>query len=199
MIHSAALEPQCTRVAISLGSGFLAVSIPHSTRKERTFEMRMIRHFDERGRPSPAYLTKLKTSLQRSIRRAQREQDENRAKGKPAVEVMVTINQLLFKQVMQHQDVPEANRRSTDPEIIPPGTDRRESRVWKSTGQRHTIHVQITPLGPVGLAGFLILMVVLGFVGIVLLLGAALVGIAAAGLLIVGGIVSAVLRGQFRR
>jgi hypothetical protein len=97
LIHSRALELQCVCVAISHGSGFAAVSTPRSTRKERTFKMRMIGHFDERGQPSRAYLTKLKTSLQRGIRRAQREQNEIRAEGKPVVEVTMTIGQLLFK------------------------------------------------------------------------------------------------------
>jgi hypothetical protein len=101
---------------------------------------------------------------------------------------------------MQYPDTPEARPPSTEPEIVPPGANWQEPpRVSQSTGQRHTIRVQITPLGPVAFAGFLLLILILGFVGIALLLGAALVGIAAAGVLIVGGILSSVLRRQFRR
>jgi hypothetical protein len=53
--------------------------------------------------------------------------------------------------------------------------------------------------GPVGFALFVLLIVILAFAGVVLLFGVAVVGIAATGVLIVGGIVSSVLRGQFRR
>jgi hypothetical protein len=45
----------------------------------------------------------------------------------------------------------------------------------------------------------LLLIGVLAFVGMALLLGAALVGIAAAGVLIIGGILSNLSRRQFRR
>jgi hypothetical protein len=102
--------------------------------------------------------------------------------------------------VMQHQDIPEARPPSTDPEIIPPGINWQErSRVWQSTGHRHTIRVQCTPVGPLGFAGFVLLMVILGFVGVALLVGAALVATAAAGMLISGGVVYGILRRQFRR
>ena len=110
------------------------------------------------------------------------------------------LRQFIRDQVMQHQDIPETRSPSTEPEIIPPGTNwQQPPQVWQSTGQHHTIRVQVTPLGRVGFAGFLLLMVILGFVGIALLIGAALIGIAAAGVLIAGGIVSSVLRRQFRR
>jgi hypothetical protein len=56
------------------------------------------------------------------------------------------------------------------------------------------------PLGGASLlAIFLLLVGVLAFVGMALLLGAALVGIAAAGVLIIGGILSNLSRRQFRR
>ena len=100
---------------------------------------------------------------------------------------------------MHQQDIPGAKPPSTEPEIIPPGADsQRVSRIWASSGQRHTT-VRITPLGPVGFALFVFLIVLLAFVGVALLFGAALVGIAATGVLLVGGIVSSVLRGRFRR
>lgn len=101
---------------------------------------------------------------------------------------------------MQQQDMPTTEPPSTEPEIIPPGTDwQRRSRIWVSTGQDRIVRLQITPLGAVGFAGFVLLIVILAIAGIALLLGAALVGVAAAGVLIIGGIVSGVLRRQFRR
>jgi hypothetical protein len=102
--------------------------------------------------------------------------------------------------LMHQQDIPGAKPPSTEPEIIPPDVDsQRGSRIWASSGQRHTTRVRITPLGPVGFALSVFLIVLLAFVGVALLFGAALVGIAATGVLLVGGIVSSVLRGRFRR
>ena len=101
---------------------------------------------------------------------------------------------------MHQQDMPGAKPPSTEPEIIPPGADwRRGSRIWASADQHHTTRIWITPLGPLGLVFFVLLVVILAFAGIALLFGAALVGIAATGVLLVGGIVSSVLRGQFRQ
>jgi hypothetical protein len=57
---------------------------------------------------------------------------------------------------------------------------------------------QIT-LGPVGIALFVMLVGILALAGMALLLGAALVGIAAGGVLIVGGIISSLSRRPFRR
>ena len=101
---------------------------------------------------------------------------------------------------MQQHDMANWKLPSTEPDIIPPGAGWQQvSRIWPSTRQQHTIRVQMTPLGPVGFAAFVFLVVILAFAGIALLLGAALVGVAAAGVLIIGGIVSNVLRRQFRR
>lgn len=101
---------------------------------------------------------------------------------------------------MQQQDMPEAKPPSTEPEVIPPGADwQRTSRIRLSAGQYHTTRVQITPIGPVGFALFVLLIVILAFAGMALLLGAALMGAAVVGVLTVGGIGSSVLRRQFRR
>jgi hypothetical protein len=108
--------------------------------------------------------------------------------------------QVIWEPVMRQQDMPTTEPPSTEPEIIPPGADwQRRSRIWVSTGQDRIVRLQITPLGAVGFPGFVLLIVILAIAGIALLLGAALVGVAAAGVLIIGGIVSAVLRRQFRR
>jgi hypothetical protein len=102
--------------------------------------------------------------------------------------------------MMQQQPAPRANTPHTEPEIIPPDADwPRASRIWVSPGRHHTAHIQITRLGPVGIAIFVLLIGVLAVVGMALLLGAALVGIAAAGVLIIGGILSNLSRRQFRR
>ena len=89
---------------------------------------------------------------------------------------------------MQQQPMPEAKTPYTEPEIIPPGADwPRASRVWVSAGPHHTTRIQITRLGPVGTAALFVLLIgIPALAGMALLLGAALVGIAAASVLIVG-------------
>ena len=122
------------------------------------------------------------------------------ARCRPELTAPHESGQFIRNQVMQQYDMPNSKPPSTEPEIIPPGGDWQQvSRIWPSTSQHHTIRVQITPLGPVGFAAFVFLMVIVAFAGIALLLGVALVGVAAAGVLIIGGIVSSVLRRQFRR
>ncbi len=101
---------------------------------------------------------------------------------------------------MQQQPMPKAKTRCTEPEIIPPGADwPRASRIWVSAGPYHTTRIQIKRLGPVGIALFMLLIGILALAGMALLLGAALVGLAAGGVLIVGGIISSLSRRPFRR
>ena len=102
--------------------------------------------------------------------------------------------------MMQRQPTPKAETPCIEPEIIPPGSDwPRSSRIWVSTGPCHTTRVQITRLGPIGIALFVLLIGILASVGLFLLLAAALVGVVAAGVLIVGGIFSSLSRRPFRR
>ena len=100
---------------------------------------------------------------------------------------------------MRQQPMPKAKPPSTEHEIIPPGADwPRASRTWVS-GPHHTTRIQITRLGPTGIVFFVLLIGILALAGIALLIGAALVGIAAGGVLIVGGIISSLSRRPFRR
>ena len=101
---------------------------------------------------------------------------------------------------MQPQQSPKAETPYIEPEIIPPGAEwHRTSRIWVFNGPHQTTRIQIARLGPAGIALFVLLIGILALAGITLLLGAVLVGIAAAGLVIVGGIVSGVVRRQFHR
>jgi hypothetical protein len=102
--------------------------------------------------------------------------------------------------MMQQQPMPKAKTPYTEPEIIPPDADwPRASRIWLSARPYHTTRIQITRLGPVGIALFMLLIGILALAGMALLLGVALVGIAAGGVLIVGGIISSLSRRPFRR
>jgi hypothetical protein len=101
---------------------------------------------------------------------------------------------------MQQKPIPKAKTPHTEPEIIPPGTDwPRASRIWVSAGLHHTTRIQITRPGPVRIALFALLIGILGLAGMALLLGAALVGIAAGGVLIVSAMISSLSRHPFRR
>ena len=102
--------------------------------------------------------------------------------------------------MMQQHPTPKAETPYIEPEIIPPGADwPRSSRIWVSTGPWHTTRVQITRLGPIGIALFVLLIGILASVGLFLLLGAALVGVVVAGVLIGRGIFFSLSRHPFRR
>jgi hypothetical protein len=102
--------------------------------------------------------------------------------------------------MMQQQPMPKAKTPYTAPEIIPPGADwPRASRIWVFTGAHHNTRIQTTRLGPVGIALFALLIGILALAGVALLVGAALVGVAAGAVLIVGGILSSLSRRPFRR
>jgi hypothetical protein len=93
--------------------------------------------------------------------------------------------------MLQQQPMPKAKAPYSEPEIIPPGAE------WPHASR--ITRIQITRLGPVAIALFVMLIGILALAGMALLLGAALVGIAAGGVLIVGGIISSLSRRPFRR
>jgi hypothetical protein len=102
--------------------------------------------------------------------------------------------------MMQQQPVPVAKAPCTEPEIIPPGADwPHASRIWVFTSPHHTTRIKIMRLGPVGIALFALLIGILALAGMALLVGAALVGIAAGAVLIFGRILSSLSRRPFRR
>ena len=84
--------------------------------------------------------------------------------------------------------------------IIPPDVDwPSSSRIWESTSPHHTTRIQIRRVGPLGIALFVLLVGLLPLAGLVLLLGAALVGVVIAGVLIGGRIFSSLSHHPFRR
>jgi hypothetical protein len=98
----------------------------------------------------------------------------------------------------QQEPTPEAGRRQAEPEIIPPGADcAGKSRIWVSAGPHHTMRVRITRLGPVGIAALMLMIGILSLTGLMLVIGFALVGLAAAG--VVGAILSGLLRSLSQR
>ena len=100
----------------------------------------------------------------------------------------------------QQEPTSEAGRRQAEPEIIPPGADwAGKSRIWVPAGTHHTMRVRITRLGPVGIAALMLMIGILVLAGLMLVIGFALVGLAAAGVLVVGAILSGLLRSLSQR
>jgi hypothetical protein len=101
---------------------------------------------------------------------------------------------------MTQQPTPKAGTRQAEPEIIPPGADLAgDSRIRVSAGPHQTMRIRITRLGPVSTALLMLMIGILGLAGLLLVLGFALVCLAAAGVLVVGAIVSGILRSLSRR
>ena len=93
----------------------------------------------------------------------------------------------------------EPSNRPTEPEIIPPGTPLPGgSRVWVASGQAGEHHVYVRPIGPLGMALLTVAVGAVAALAIVVLLGAAVFGLAAIGVLTIAGIVAGLLRGPRR-
>jgi hypothetical protein len=107
----------------------------------------------------------------------------------------MTSKPLIQDQMRQQEPILTERPRQAEPEIIPPGADRADrTRIWVSVAPHYTIRIPITSLGPVGIIVLLLMIGILGLAGLTLLLGFALVGLTAVGVLIVGSIVSGLLR-----
>jgi archaellum biogenesis protein FlaJ (TadC family) len=100
----------------------------------------------------------------------------------------------------QLEPTPKARTRQAEPEIIPPCAESADQdRIWVSAAPYQTTHIRMTTLGPVSIAVLMLMIGIMGLVGVMLVLGFALVGLAAVGLLLVGAIVSRLLRNLSRR
>ena len=93
----------------------------------------------------------------------------------------------------------DPSNRRPEPEIIPPGAPLpRGSRVWVASDLRSTHQVYVRPIGPVGMALLALGAGVVAAFLIVFLLGAAVFGLAAIGVLTIIGIIAGLLRGPAR-
>jgi len=88
-----------------------------------------------------------------------------------------------------------AERPSSEPEIIPPGDPRVQ---WEGSFQG-THRVYVTRLGPFGVAMVVLAVAFLAAVILLLLLGAVLIWIPLAGLILAIAVISSLLRGSRRR
>ena len=89
----------------------------------------------------------------------------------------------------QQEQMLTKGTRQAEPEIIPPGAyPAGRSRIWVSAAPHYTMRIRMTRLGPAGIVMLLLMIGLLGLAGLTLLLGFALVGLTAAGVLMVGSI-----------
>jgi hypothetical protein len=96
---------------------------------------------------------------------------------------------------MNERPVPGAERPRSEPEIIPPGDPRVR---WESSFQG-TQRVYVARLGPFGLVMVVLAVAFLAAVILLLLLGAFLIWIPLAGLILAIAVISSMLRGSWRR
>ena len=89
-------------------------------------------------------------------------------------------------------------RPQAEPEIIPPGKQP-DSDVWTSETMRGTHRIYVRRLGPFEIILWVVMIGAILAVGVGLLLGLFLIAIPVVVALIAIGIVSAVVRGYFRR
>ena len=93
----------------------------------------------------------------------------------------------------------DPSNRRPEPEIIPPGAPLPHgSRVWVASDLRGTQQIYVRPIGPVGMALLALSAGVIAAFLIVFLLGAAVFGLAAIGVLTIIGIIAGLLRGPSR-
>src|SRR5258708_2606998 len=93
----------------------------------------------------------------------------------------------------------EPANRPPEPEIIPPGAPLpRGSRVWVASEMQGAQHIYVRPIGPLGMALLTLGAGVVAAILIVFLLGAAVFGLAAIGVLTIIGIIAGLLRGPAR-
>ena len=107
----------------------------------------------------------------------------------------MTSKELIQGQMTQQQSTLTKGTRQAEPEIIPPGADlAARSRIWVSAAPHYAMRIRMTRLGPAGIVMILLMIGILGLAALALLLGFALVGLAAAGMLMVGSIISGLVR-----
>jgi hypothetical protein len=85
-----------------------------------------------------------------------------------------------------------------EPEIIPPGVPlRSRSDPWPGE-MRNVRYVNVRPIGPIGVALLTLGIGAVAGLGLLFLLGAAVIGLLAVGVLTVAGVIAGILRGPPR-
>src|SRR5580700_6865811 len=93
----------------------------------------------------------------------------------------------------------EPVNRQPEPEIIPPGAPLpRGAQVWVSNDAGEARQIYVKPIGPVGMVLLALGISAVGALAFVILLGAAVFGLATIGVLMLVGLVAGLLRGPAR-
>jgi len=103
---------------------------------------------------------------------------------------------------MDQRPVPGPEQPRVEPEIIPPGEAGARSRwgeSWTAFDDRGTQGVLVARLGPFGFAMLLLAIVAVAAVILLLVLGAFVILLPLAGLLLAAALVTSLWRGSFRR
>jgi hypothetical protein len=101
---------------------------------------------------------------------------------------------------MDNRPIPGSNRPRVEPEIIPPGDPRSraaDARTWRSS--EGTQRVYVARVGPFGFAMVALAAALIAALVFLFVLGAFVIVIPLAGLLLAAAIVSSMLRGSFWR
>jgi hypothetical protein len=96
---------------------------------------------------------------------------------------------------MQQRPTPNSDQPQLEPEIYPPGSAIPNERIWVTHGAQR---IYVAKLGPVGITLLALLIGGLSVAALFVLLGAAVILVAAGAALAIGAILSTVLRGRFR-
>jgi hypothetical protein len=102
--------------------------------------------------------------------------------------------------MMDQRPVPGSEQPRSEPEIIPPGEQAARSRwvdgrTWSSGTQR----IYVARVGPFGFAMVALAIAVIAALVFLLVLGAFVILIPLAGLLLAAAVITSMLRGSFRR
>ena len=97
------------------------------------------------------------------------------------------------------QRPPNSELPPAEPEIYPPGSVIPNERVWVSTGGFRTPRIYVAKVGPVGLTLLALFIGIVLAVATFVLIGVAMISVVVGAVLAIGAVLTAVIRGRFRR
>ncbi len=95
--------------------------------------------------------------------------------------------------------VPDTNRPRVEPEIIPPGHPDARRGARMSADGRSTQRIYVARVGPFGLAMAVLAVAIIAALALLLVLGAFVILVPLAGLVLAAAVIFSMFRGSFRR
>lgn len=106
---------------------------------------------------------------------------------------------IIGRRFERDQRMTEPANRHPEPEIIPPGVPLpRGARVWVASNPHGTGQIHVRPIGPIGMALLTLGIGAIAGLALLFLLGTAIIGLAAIGVLTIAGVIAGLLRGPPR-